>query len=197
MAPVAPLALSRAEARGILAGMAHVLEPAASGRAKCRGCGELLAAGELRFGERMPNPFGEGEATLWFHPRCAAFKRPEPLLEVLATTAHPERAERNALEHAARESLAHRRLPRIDGAERAPSSQAKCRSCKEPIARDTWRIRLAYFEEGRFSAGGFVHLTCRAAYFEREDLLERLLTFSPKLDEAQRDALARALGLAR
>ena len=56
--------------------MPHVIETASSGRAKCRGCGEKIAAGELRFGERLPNPFAEGETTHWFHLECAAFKRP-------------------------------------------------------------------------------------------------------------------------
>src|SRR5262245_31578888 len=61
----------------------HVIEPASTGRAKCRGCGERIAAGEMRFGESAPNPFGEGETTQWFHLECAAFKRPDPLLEAL------------------------------------------------------------------------------------------------------------------
>jgi hypothetical protein len=56
--------------------MPHVFEVASTGRAKCRGCGEPIQRGDTRFGERLPNPYGEGEMTLWFHPRCAAFKRP-------------------------------------------------------------------------------------------------------------------------
>ena len=56
--------------------MAHVFEPAASGRAKCRGCGQALPKGEVRFGEKLANPFAEGEMTHWFHPLCAAYKRP-------------------------------------------------------------------------------------------------------------------------
>ena len=169
--------------------MPHLLEPATSGRAKCRGCGQTIARGELRFGETLPNPFAEGETTIWFHPLCAAYKRPEPLLETLAasTTGVTE------LEQAARASLAHRRLPRIDGAERAPSGQAKCRHCKEPIAKGTWRIRLVYFEEVRFSAGGFVHLACRKTYFETDDVLERLLRFSPELSDEERSELRVAL----
>ncbi len=67
--------------------MPHVIEPATSGRAKCRGCGERIAKDELRFGERLPNPFAEGEMTLWFHPLCGAYKRPQPLLEALGETA--------------------------------------------------------------------------------------------------------------
>src|SRR5262245_2300787 len=166
--------------------MPHVFEPASSGRAKCRGCGLPIQRGELRFGERLPNPFGEGEMTLWFHPLCAAYKRPESLLETLGTLeAVPDR---ESLERTARSSLAHRRLPRIDGAERASSGQAKCRSCRQPIARGTWRVRLVFFEEGRFSPGGFVHLDCRAAYFETDDILERVLHFSPDLSEGEREA---------
>src|SRR5439155_1737293 len=83
---------------------------------------------------------GEGGATLWFHPLCAAYKRPEAMLHALGETKEspPDAA---ALERAARFSSSHRRLPRIDGAERAPSGQANCRSCKERIERGTWRIR--------------------------------------------------------
>src|SRR6476661_10117942 len=101
--------------------MAHVFESAPTGRAKCRGCGRTIARGELRFGERLPNPFAEGEMTLWFHPLCAACKRPEPLLEALAETS-ANLPDRESLESAARASLAHRRLPRIDGAERSPGA---------------------------------------------------------------------------
>ena len=171
--------------------VSHVLEPASSGRAKCRGCGQPITRGELRFGERLPNPFADGEMTLWFHPCCAAFKRPEPLLEVFGQTAEIV-PDREALEGAARTSLAHRRLPRIDGGERSPSGQAKCRSCKAPIAKGVWRIRLTYFEEGRFTAGGFVHLDCSRAYFEHAELLERVLCFSPDLGAEERTELERA-----
>src|SRR5437867_3585821 len=120
--------------------MPHVFEPAPTGRSKCRGCGRLIERGELRFGERLPSPFAEGDMTLWFHPVCAAYKRPESFLQALgeSSVAVPEKSD---LETTARSSSAHRRLPRIDGAERAPSAQAKCRSCRERIERATWRIR--------------------------------------------------------
>ena len=100
--------------------------------------------------------------------------------------------DRERLERAARSSLAHRRLPRIDGAERAPSGQAKCRSCREPIVRGSWRIRLVFYEEGRFSPGGFVHLDCRKAYFETDDVLDQVLHFSPDLSDGEREELRRA-----
>ena len=171
--------------------MAHVFEPAPSARAKCRGCGRALAKGELRFGERIPNPFAEGETTLWFHPTCAAYKRPEPLLAALAENL--DVPERETLAARAYATLRHRRLCRIDGAERAPSSQAKCRHCHQPIERGTWRIALVFHEDGRFSPGGYLHLACRRAYFELEIEPEHVLCFSHELDEAERAELLRAL----
>ena len=172
--------------------MAHLFIPAASGRSKCRGCAQPIKRGELRFGECLPNLFGEGEMTLWFHPLCAAYKRPQSLLEGLATTTEdvPGRAE---LEQAARRSAAHRRVPRIDGAELSPSGQARCRSCHEPIVRGHWRIRIMLYEEGRFFPGGYIHLACRQTYFETDDLLDQILHFSPALSDAERQELIHAL----
>ena len=171
--------------------MPHVFEPASSGRAKCRGCGRPIQRGELRFGERLPNPFADGEMTIWFHPACAAYKRPEPFLQAL-DEAPGSVPDQERLERAARSSLAQRRLPRIDGAERAPSGQAKCRSCRQPIGRGSWRIRLVFYEEGRFAPGGSVHLDCRKAYFETGDVLEQVLHFSPDLSDSEREELRRA-----
>jgi hypothetical protein len=170
--------------------MPHVFEPAASGRAKCRGCGQPLPRGEIRFGERLPNPFGEGEMTLWFHPLCAAYKRPEPIMEALAAIA--EVPQREALERAAQASLAQQRLVRIDGAERA-KGQATCRSCREPISKGAWRIRLVFYEEGQFSPGGFIHLDCRKAYFETDLVVEHVLHFSSTLADADREELRGAI----
>jgi hypothetical protein len=171
----------------------HTFEPAPTGRAKCRGCGRAIQRGELRFGERLPNPFAEGEMTVWFHPLCAAYKRPDAVLQALGETT-TDVADRAALERAARASLAQRRLPRIDGAEKAPGAQAKCRHCREPIARGTWRIRLVFYQDGRFAPGGFVHLDCRKAYFETDDILAQVLHFSPDLGDDERAELERALG---
>lgn len=171
--------------------MAHLIESAASGRSKCRGCGQPIQRGELRFGERVPNNFGEGETTLWFHPLCAAYKRPQPLLEALAGTAQIA-PDRDGLERAALRSVAHERLQRIDGAERSRSGQAKCRSCHEPIVRESWRIRVVFYEEGRFAPGGYVHLACRKVYFETDEIFDQVVNFSPALSDADRAELIRA-----
>jgi hypothetical protein len=166
----------------------HVFEPAASGRSKCRGCGRALPKGELRFGERLPNPFADGEMTLWFHPLCAAYKRPEAMLEALAQAGGGDVPDREALERAAKGSLAKPRLPRIDGAERA-KGQATCRHCREPIPKGEWRIRLVFYEEGQFNPSGFIHLDCRGAYFESDAIAEHVLHFSPGLADADREEL--------
>ena len=176
--------------------MAHTLEPAASGRSKCRGCARPIAKGELRLGERLPNPFAdEGDMTLWFHPECGAYKRPEPLLEAIeafeGALLDAERAERLGRE--ARRSLEHRRLPRIDGVERASTGRAACRCCREKIAKDGWRIRLVFYEEGRFSPGGFIHAGCAEPYFETTDVLARLRCFTPDLGAEDLKSLEDAL----
>src|SRR5690606_34460474 len=87
--------------------MPHVIEPATSGRAKCRACDRPIAKGEPRFGERQPNAFGDGEMTLWFHLSCGAYVRPEAFLEASAA------ADSNvtpALADAAKAGIEHRRL---------------------------------------------------------------------------------------
>ena len=40
-----------------------------------------------------------------------------------------------------------------------------------------------FYEEGRFSPGGFVHATCAATYFETAEILARLKHFSPEISE--------------
>jgi hypothetical protein len=131
--------------------------------------------------------------TLWFHPLCAAYKRPQPLLEALeqATEGVPDQ---ESLKRVALGSVTYPHVPRIDGAEKSPSGQAKCRSCHEPIERGSWRIRVVFYEEGRFSPGGYLHLGCRSAYFATADVLEPVLRFSPALGEAERAELTRAFG---
>ena len=143
-----------------------------------------------KFGESLPNPFAEGEMTLWFHPMCAAYKRPEPILETLA--AGGDVLDREGLERAATKTNTQRRLQRIDGAERAKGI-ATCRHCREPIPKGDWRIRLTFFDEGQFSGGGFIHLKCIPPYFETSDVLDAVMHFSPALTEAERAELSAAV----
>ena len=174
--------------------MAHVIEPAASSRAKCRGCDGKIEQGALRFGERQPNAFGDGEMTLWFHLDCAAYKRPEALLELLgaapalASALNADEAAR--LKTIAQLGVAHRRLPRIDGGERAATGRARCRHCRELVERGDWRIPLVFFEEYRFAPAGFVHAACARGYFGTAAVLDRVRHFNPELDDAAAAELA-------
>ena len=163
--------------------MAHTIEPAATGRARCRGCGEAIAAGVLRFGETVPNAFGEGEATHWFHLDCGAFRRPAPLLEALDSATVPIDDAERLKAHAA-SGIERERLTRINGAERDKSGRAQCRSCKATIPKGAWRIALVFYEEDRFMPAGFIHAGCARAYFETTDVMPRLQRFSKGVSEA-------------
>jgi hypothetical protein len=179
--------------------MPHVIERATSGRATCRGCGAKIARDELRFGERLPNPFADegGEMTHWFHVACAAFTRPEAFLEAAAALDEPERAaagtdggsdalvlaDRARLEREAHLGIAHRRVPRIRAASRAPSGRATCRACRQTIDKGGWRLALQYYEDGRFVPSGFIHVGCARPYLETTDIIDRVRHFSPDLSE--------------
>src|SRR5690606_22830392 len=143
--------------------MAHTLEPAPTGRATCRGCGQKIASRTLRFGEQVPNPFSDdgGLTTQWYHPACGAYRRPEAFLEAIATTTI-EIDDRDRLAHEAQLGVAHRRVPRVHTASLAPTGRATCRACKTPIEKDSWRIALVFFEDGRFAPSGYIHAGCAA-----------------------------------
>ena len=153
--------------------MPSVIERASTGRAKCRACGQAIARGDERFGEALPNAYGEGDSLFWFHLQCAAHARPEALLPVLAQSALSAR-ERQPLEALAQAGVAQGRLCRILRAERASSGRARCRHCRELIDQGVWRLSLQIFEEGRFSPIGTIHATCAVGYFGSEPALARL-----------------------
>lgn len=178
--------------------MPATIVPATSGRASCRGCGEKIAAGSLRLGDQVPNSYADegGLTTLWYHVWCGAFRRPEALLEALASSP-PDLAaaglNHEALAEQAHLGVTHHRLPRVSTVGRAPTGRATCRACKSPIDKDTWRIALVYYEDGRFSPSGFVHATCAREYFGTTALLPRVRHFSPALGEDDLAAFTAAL----
>jgi hypothetical protein len=173
--------------------MPHVIEAASSGRAKCRACQQKIEKGELRFGEKVPNPFGDGEATHYFHLVCAADRRPEAFQETLTATTELEIPNRAELERVTELGIEHRRLQRAARAERASTGRAACRHCRELIAKGELRIALEYVEEGRASGGGFIHLGCTQDYFGTTELRARLERSSPKLEPADREELGKVL----
>lgn len=175
--------------------MPHVIERATTGRAKCRGCGSAIAKDFVRVGDAVPNLFADkegAEAMHWYHPLCAAYRRPESFLQALEGS-DVELPDREALVALAAEGVAHHRLPRLDRAERAPTARAACRACRVAIPKDAWRIALLFWQDGRFAPAGFVHATCAATYFETADLLDRVRYFTPALTDADVETLARDL----
>lgn len=153
--------------------MPSVIERASTGRAKCRACSLAISKGDQRFGEALPNAYGEGESLFWFHLRCAACSRPESFLPALEQ-AQVDADEREELRGLAEGGIAQPRLSRISKAERASSGRARCRYCRELIEQGAWRLALQIFEEGRFNPMGTIHAACAVHYFEAEPSIERL-----------------------
>ncbi|HEX5100056.1 MAG TPA: hypothetical protein VFV94_11175 [Polyangiaceae bacterium] len=174
--------------------MPDTITPAPSARSKCRGCGQTIEKGALRFGEADVNPFGEGETQRWFHLECAALRRPEKFGPALEAT--PDVPERDKLAEFVKSGTEHPRLVRIAGGERAPSGRAHCRHCREIIEKGALRIALEIWEDGRFSPMGSIHVTCAPSYFGTRELMERVERSSPKLApddvKAMREAVATA-----
>lgn len=150
-----------------------VIQTASTGRSKCRGCGTAIAKGSLRFGEALPNAYGEGEAMYWFHLSCAAAMRPDKFLPVLESSSEIVE-NRSELRELAQNGMTHPRLARLVRAERAPSGRAHCRSCRETIEKGEWRLALHLFEDGRFAPIGSIHLQCAEAYLGTADIVDRL-----------------------
>ena len=150
-----------------------------SPRASCasaRACRTRSARARSRIGSTRCARRTSGPSRCWRRSRSAA----------TCPSARPSSAPR-AQEPRAAPAAAHRRRRALaDG-------QAKCRQCKEPIEKGSWRIRLVFHEEGVFSPGGFIHLACRQPYFETTDILEQVLHFSPALSAEDRAELEAAL----
>lgn len=175
--------------------MADVIEPASTGRAACRGCREKIAKGELRFGERVPSAFGEGEQTLWFHLPCAAERRPGKLAEALASY-DGEVADRETLERIAAEGVANPKLAEVVRVERSPTGRATCQQCHEKIAKDELRVAIEKDVEGMMPTTSFVHLRCARTNLGETGLAEKLHRVSKALAPGDLEELDRTLSAA-
>jgi hypothetical protein len=171
---------------------ADLLEAATTGRAKCRACGQNIEKGALRFGERVPNPYGDGDTTHWFHLYCAAEQHAEKLGAALDAYAG-DVPDRELIERVVENGRQNPKLFSVRRAERAPSGRARCQHCHEKIEKDSWRIA---FERDPEPMGmvtlGYVHLHCGPAYFGKAGLAEKLLRLTDgltedEIDEAFRD----------
>lgn len=170
----------------------YATEIASSSRAKCRGCERPIKKGELRLGETMMNPRVDRETTFWYHPICAAYKRPPAIVEFFDEGG--ELPDGNRLREIAAVGEAHPRIARIHVAHVSPSGRATCRACREIIAKDDWRISVVFFEDGYLNPAGYVHAGCVADYAETtESAMDRIRLFSPELTEEQVEELKRVV----
>ncbi|OQX67994.1 MAG: hypothetical protein B6A08_12485 [Sorangiineae bacterium NIC37A_2] len=166
--------------------MPHKIEPAPSGRAKCRSCKKTIEKGSLRLGASVPNAFGDGESFHWFHLVCGAERRSAEFLEALADpeSTQPEPAALEELKALAAIGVEHPRWTRPAHVERATTGRAKCRHCREAIAAGSLRIALEFVEDGMINPSGFLHPTCALAYLgSTEHILERMIRSSELNDE--------------
>ncbi len=168
--------------------MGDVIEPAATGRAKCRRCQEKIDKGVLRFGERVPNAFGDGEATYWFHLACAAEQRPEKLGAALALF-EGELPDRAALDQVIAEGVENPALVMVKRAERAPTGRARCQECHEKIDKDELRVALERESEvPSMATTSYVHAALRRCPRRRD---------RPRVEAPPGDAGARRRGAGR
>jgi len=167
------------------------IELATSGRARCRACRRAIDKGSERFAEAVPNPAAEGESQHYYHLACAAERRPKAFAG-LVPSLDPPRPDLAPLAEAAALTLAHHRLERLGGLERAKSARAACRQCREPIEKDAWRVALQPIEDGRLATWGFVHLACVANYAGIKPDLGRLTRYTD-LEPTDREQIASVL----
>ncbi|MEZ5420775.1 MAG: PARP-type zinc finger-containing protein [Vicinamibacterales bacterium] len=174
--------------------MPHLIEPATTGRARCRGCGSAIVKGELRVGEAVPNLYADAdgaETTHWYHPRCAAYRRPEAFLAAVAATPTPD--VEASLIAAATLGVAHHRLPRLARAERAASARAACRACRTPIAKGHWRLALLFWQDGRSCPPASFMRRAPAAIWARRPSSIGCASSRRRLSDADAAEVARAL----
>ena len=177
--------------------MGHIIEPAKSGRAKCRSCKKTIEKDSLRLGEETLDPFGSGGTThVWHHVACAAEKKPDELKAAMADYAGeiPDKAK---LEKTIADSQ--KKLPpgTFPYAENAPTGRSKCMACEEAIAKDTLRVAVEReVDTGTFKTKGpgYLHPMCAADFTGDTAMFAKVKANSRDLTKDQLAELEAALG---
>jgi poly(ADP-ribose) polymerase-like protein len=137
-----------------------MIEAAASGRSKCKGCKKPIAQGELRFGDEVPGNF-DGVMTFWYHLPCAVTHRPEQFRADLNRRKKPL-PDQAALEAALGGATIAVRVGRMRKVEHAPTGRATCQLCDVPIAKDS--LRVVVLREEVMGGTAFIHVGCAGAW---------------------------------
>lgn len=166
--------------------MAHLIEKAKSGRARCRKCREKIEKDELRFG--FESDF-EGAVTMqWYHLKCAAEKVPNELSGALQDCDEdiPDLKDLESTIAANRKSQKPTSFPY---AELAPSGRSSCQVCGDKIEKDEWRIAVEReIDAGNFTrkGAGYLHPSCASEYEDcPDDLPEAIEANSVSLEPDQ------------
>jgi hypothetical protein len=160
-------------------GMAHTIEPAKSGRAKCRKCKKTIVKDELRFGFEVPNAFDESQpAHQWYHLECAAEKFPVDLGSVL-NDFEGEVPDRTKLDEVMSANRKKQKPSTFPYAEPAPSGRSKCLVCEEGISKGEYRVAIQReIDAGGFArtGAGYLHPGCVGEFDELPDDLDKGIT---------------------
>jgi len=173
----------------------YVIEPARSGRSKCKACRRPIAKDTLRFGFLIEGPFGAGY--LWHHLNCAARRHADRLEEAYALRAWADGVEvppiESLREKAAKAEREREERKTAPYAERAPTGRAACKQCGEAIAQGSYRVVMLRSVEfgGQVRRGPVnVHPACVAAEMRREDSAIEPDGFADALRRNSRDVPA-------
>lgn len=152
----------------------YVIEPARSGRSKCKTCRRKIDKDVLRIGILIEGPFGAGY--LWHHIKCAAKRQFESVEAAYEEQCWADGVEVPPLEELRKlvEEAAKKKREKIDPpfAQIAPSGRAKCKHCDETIEKGSVRIVLGreveFYRQVRTALIN-VHPKCVAAELMAED----------------------------
>jgi hypothetical protein len=181
--------------------MAHIVEAAKSGRARCRTCGEGILKGDVRFGEEVPNAFSESGGTTfhWHHLRCAAKKKPHELAEALKSFVG-EVPEREEVERLIAENAPKQKPSTFPYAERAPTGRSHCGECHKTIEKGALRVAVQREPDGPSlmimpPTPRYLHAVCARSVLdgEPEVLAARIQQNSRGLGQADMEELVAAL----
>lgn len=188
--------------------MENVLEVAPTGRAKCRGCRESIAKGEVRFGEVFDSAFAGGEALRYWHVLCAAKNRgvAGKLRELLAATelVIANRAEVDEALAGGGKRAGKGGEKAFPYAELAPTGRARCMECDEGLPKGELRVAVERETETPMGmtvrGAGYLHPACALDWADEQgqerDVFAAAVVANSTLEEAQSAALA-AVGYAR